>query len=46
MTVTKPLNKSFADAVYYPNYRLIQKATRYDDDVANELDKLTNKTAV
>lgn len=46
MIVIKHVNKLFADAVDYRNYRLIKKSTRYEDDVANKLNKMTKKTAV
>lgn len=42
----KPVNKLFADAVDYRNYRLIKKSALYDDDGANELSKMIKKTVV
>lgn len=34
VTVIKPMNEVFTDAVDYQNYRLIKKSTRYNDNVA------------
>lgn len=40
------MNELFADAFDYRNYRVMKKSTRYDEDVGNELKKITKKTDI
>lgn len=44
--VIKLVYELFTNAVHYQNYRLIKNSKRYDDDVTNELNKITKKSAV
>lgn len=46
LAVIRPVNKLFANVVYHRSYRLIKKSTRYENDVADELSKITKETAV
>lgn len=46
VTVNESVNKVFTDKVDYKNYRLSKKSARYYDDVSNEINKMTEKTAV
>lgn len=46
VTVLKPMSELFADAVDYQHYRLIKRSARYNDNVANELKKMTKETTV
>lgn len=46
MTVIKPVSELFANSLDYRNYNLIRKSTCYEENVTNELNKLTKKTAV
>lgn len=41
--VIDPVNNRFAAAVDHINYGLLNKSSRYDDNVANELYKMTTK---
>lgn len=45
-TLIEQVNKLFADAVHYKSYAFIKKSARYDDELANEVNKVTKKTAV
>lgn len=40
------MNELLSNAVKYCRYRLSKTSARYDDDVANELNKRTKKTTV
>lgn len=44
--VAKPVNKLFYEAVDYQNYRFIKNYTGCEEDVANELKKMTKKNVV
>lgn len=46
VTLTKSVNKVFADAIDYRNYCFIKRPAEYKNDVANELNKITKKTVV
>lgn len=40
------VSEKVADGVDYRSYRLIEKYTRYEDDVAKKISKITKNTAV
>lgn len=42
----RPVSELFADVVDYRDYRLIEKYSRYKDDVANELSNMTKKISL
>lgn len=44
--VVRSVNKQLEDAVDYRNYRLSKKSSRYENEVANELNKMTKNIAV
>lgn len=46
LTVSRPFNKLFTNALDYGTYRILKKFALDDDDVANELYNLTKMTAV
>lgn len=46
ITVIKPLNKLFANAVKYSSYTLIRELDWYDYDAANDQREITKNTAV
>lgn len=46
MSVINQVNEPFANGVGNQNYRPVKKSAWYDEDVANELSKMTKKTAV
>lgn len=46
VTVIKLVKDMFTDTIDYRNYGMIKYLTRYDNYVANELDKMTEKATV
>lgn len=46
LKVIEPVNDLFSNALDYHTYRMIKKSAKYNDDVANELHKMTKETAV
>lgn len=46
LAVIVAVNELFADDVDYRNCRLIENSSRYDDDMAYKLNRMTKKTAV
>lgn len=44
VTVIRPVNKRFTDAVGYQDYRLIKQSKRYKEDGANDLNMMTKNT--
>lgn len=45
-SVVQPVNELFLKDVPYWNNGLTKKSGRYDDNVANEIDTMTNKSVV
>lgn len=46
VTVSKLVNKRFANIEHYQNHCIIKNLARYNADVANDLKKITKKTGV
>lgn len=46
LTAIRAVNELFADEIDYRDYIFIEKSARYDDEVANELKKMTKKSAL
>lgn len=46
LKLIEPVNDRLATAVDYRNYCLLKNFSRYDDDVAHDLNKITNMIAV
>lgn len=46
LNLTEPVNNRFASAVNYRNYHILNKSSLYEDDVAQELQKMAKKIAL